>query len=136
MENPNTKIPPPDAALQAAPTLLPRAATLKDGTQVTLYPIAHGASSIPSSLVSLLSEEFAAEIAAGCTYPMEEAMPEDKFAEYWFGTFAVVVLTGNEENIREGRDWAKECLGTFYVKPNYPGILPSFYFVYSSISGM
>ncbi|KAF7116463.1 hypothetical protein CNMCM5793_004751 [Aspergillus hiratsukae] len=121
MENPSTKILPPLSALHNAPTLLPRHAVLKDGTHVTLYPIAHGASSIPAALVALLAAEFAAEIEGGCTYPMEEAMGADKFAEYWFGTFAVVALTGNEKEIREGRDWERECLGTFYVKPNYPG---------------
>ncbi|RHZ50923.1 GNAT family N-acetyltransferase [Aspergillus thermomutatus] len=120
MENPS-KISPPPSALHNAPSLKPRHATLKDGTPVTLYPIAGGASSIPSDLVALLAEEFRVEIEGGCTYPMEEAMSADKFAEYWFGTFAVVALTGNEEEIRQGRDWKRECLGTFYIKPNYPG---------------
>jgi hypothetical protein len=123
MENPSSKIPPPSSALQKAPTLRPRRAILKDGTPVTLYPIAHGASSIPSDLVGVLADEFCAEVEGGCTYPMEEPMSEDKFAEYWFGTFAVVALTGTEEEIREGRDWRRECLGTFYIKPNYPGNL-------------
>lgn len=28
-----------------------------------------------------------------------------------------------------GIDWAEVCLGSFYVKPNYPGIvMPSVYF--------
>ncbi|KAH3263107.1 hypothetical protein KXW23_006557 [Aspergillus fumigatus] len=121
MENPSSKIPPPASALQKTPTLKPRRGVLRDGTPVTMYPIAHGASSIPSGLVATLADEFRAEIEAGCTYPMEEPMGEAKFAEYWFGTFAVVALTGDEEEIREGRDWKKECLGTFYIKPNYPG---------------
>lgn len=25
------------------------------------------------------------------------------------------------EDVREGKDWSKECLGSFYIKPNYPG---------------
>ena len=51
-------------------------------------------------------------------------MGEDKFAEYWFGTFAVVAVLGDGEDggLREGRNWREECLGTFYVKPNYPGL--------------
>lgn len=49
-------------------------------------------------------------------------MELEKFAGYWFGTFAVVALLGEEGKIREGRDWKRECLGTFYIKPNYPGM--------------
>ena len=52
-------------------------------------------------------------------------MSAEKFAEYWFGTFAVVAVLGDGDDdggLREGRDWEKECLGTFSVKPNYPGL--------------
>lgn len=53
---------------------------------------------------------------------MDRTFSLEKFAEYWFGTFAVVVLMGEEEEIKDdGRDWERECLGTFYIKPNYPG---------------
>lgn len=48
-------------------------------------------------------------------------MALERFAEYWFGTFAVVVLTGSSQQIDGERNWEEECLGTFYVKPNYPG---------------
>ncbi|KAL2011987.1 hypothetical protein VTN00DRAFT_4705 [Thermoascus crustaceus] len=130
LENPDSRIPPPQPHLP--PLLRPRHATLRDGqTSVTLYPITNGPASVPRDLVRFLHREFSAEIERGCTYPMEEAMGEEKFAEYWFGTFAVVaVLTAatgvgaegdDDEGLKEGRDWEKECLGTFYVKPNYPG---------------
>lgn len=76
-----------------------------------------------------LHAEFSAEIERGCTYPMEEAMVFEKFREYWFGTFAVVVLRGDREEVtrlisskgEEEADWEGICLGTFYIKPNYPG---------------
>lgn len=58
-------------------------------------------------------------------------MSYEKFAEYWFGTFAVVCLLDDEgeegkegQGLREGREWERVCLGTFYVKPNYPGAYP------------
>ncbi|KAB8235247.1 GNAT family N-acetyltransferase [Aspergillus alliaceus] len=121
LEDPNNKIPPPHASLQSSKTLTHRKAQLKDGSPVTLYPVANGPQSIPADLVALLHQEFSEEIKAGCTYPMEEPMALDRFAEYWFGTFAVVAVLGEEEGLREGRDWEKECLGTFYIKPNYPG---------------
>ncbi|KJK64674.1 RimI [Aspergillus parasiticus SU-1] len=108
LEDPTTTLPPPEAALQASQTLTPRTSHLKDGTPVTLYPIANGPQSIPADLVALLHREFSAEIKAGCTYPMEEPMTLERFAEYWFGTFAVVAVLG-EEGLTEGRDWEKEC---------------------------
>ncbi|KAB8070385.1 hypothetical protein BDV29DRAFT_34322 [Aspergillus leporis] len=117
LEDPSTKIPPPSPTQ----TLTPRKALLKDGSPVTLYPIPNGPSSIPASLIALLHREFSEEIKAGCTYPMEEPLALDRFAEYWFGTFAVVAVLGQEGELREARDWEKECLGTFYIKPNYPG---------------
>ncbi|OGM39515.1 acetyltransferase, partial [Aspergillus bombycis] len=120
LEDPTTTLPAPQPAQQASQTLTPRPAHLKDGSPVTLYPVANGPQSVPADLVALLQREFSAEIQAGCTYPMEEPMTLERFAEYWFGTFAVVAVLGEEEGLREGRDWERECLGTFYIKPNYP----------------
>jgi hypothetical protein len=118
-------IPAPQIHQQQAPTLQPRHDVLKDGsgssTPITLYPVTKGAASLPPGLVKFLHAEFSAEIERGCTYPMEETMSLEKFAEYWFGTFAVLVLKGGDANLSEGRKWEEECLGTFYVKPNYPG---------------
>lgn len=91
-----------------------------------MYPVAHGAKSLPADLVRFLHGEFAAEIERGSTYPMETPMGVEQFAEYWFGTFAVVAVLDGEgegegEGLVEGRDWERVCLGTFYIKPNYPG---------------
>lgn len=62
---------------------------------------------------------------------MEEAMSFERFAEYWFGTFAVVAILDSQKGEEgegllgggEERDWEKDCVGTFYIKPNYPGML-------------
>jgi GNAT superfamily N-acetyltransferase len=81
--------------------------------------------------VAYLHAEFSAEIERGCTYPMEQPMTLDKFRDYWFGTFAVVALIEEEltkEIGLEERDWEKVCLGTFYIKPNYPGESPFYLF--------
>ncbi|KAH7029221.1 uncharacterized protein B0I36DRAFT_363792 [Microdochium trichocladiopsis] len=51
-------------------------------------------------------------------------MPLDKFSAYWFQNFAAIMLLGSIESadqVVEGKDWSKECLGSFYIKPNYPG---------------
>lgn len=138
LEDPTTYIPPPPSAQHASKALLPSTRTLKDNCAVTLYPIAHGPASVPPGLLTVLHREFSEEIARGTTYPMEEALERDAFAGYWFGTFAVVavlerlgdpgtrseMVDGRWKGLWEGaeeRDWAGDCLGTFYVKPNYPG---------------
>jgi GNAT superfamily N-acetyltransferase len=75
-------------------------------------------------LLRYLSDQFNKEIEGGDTYPMVEGMPFEQFANYWFQNFAGIMLLGNissAEEVVEGKDWSKECLGTFYIKPNYPG---------------
>ncbi|KAJ5550183.1 hypothetical protein N7535_001878 [Penicillium sp. DV-2018c] len=124
LEDPSTRNPPPKAHLFAAPTLSPRKDTLPkfSNAPITLYPITGGAKTVPAELIKFLHDEFSAEIARGATYPMEQPMALDQFAEYWFGTFAVLAILDDEgEGLRDGRDWERVCLGTFYVKPNYPG---------------
>ncbi|KAL4788364.1 hypothetical protein BJX76DRAFT_353390 [Aspergillus varians] len=131
LEDPSTYIPPP--TLKSSP-LKPIKSTLKSGTPVTLYPITTGPSALPKTLLQFLHREFSAEIERGCTYPMEEVMPYERFTEYWFGTFAVVAILdspdgegegegafGRKLGLSEDRAWERECLGTFYIKPNYPG---------------
>ncbi|KAL4768771.1 hypothetical protein BDW60DRAFT_210643 [Aspergillus nidulans var. acristatus] len=130
LEDPNTKIQPSDSLLLSlkSPSLnTPLKTTTKTGANVTLYPITNGPSSLPQSLLRFLHAEFSAEIEKGCTYPMEQPMKFEAFGEYWFGTFGVVAILDREGdgvgglNVDSERDWEKECLGTFYVKPNYPG---------------
>ncbi|KAL2819679.1 hypothetical protein BJX63DRAFT_358822 [Aspergillus granulosus] len=129
LEDPTTTIPAPPSMLSSLKSqpqaFTPIRTTLKTGKPVTLYPITNGPSSLPQSLLRFLHAEFSAEIERGCTYPMEEAMEFERFGEYWFGLFGVVAVLdsedGEEGGLSEGRDWERECLGTFYVKPNYPG---------------
>ena len=128
LEDPSTRIPPPQAHSQAAPSLTPRHTTLPkaSSTAITLYPITDGPASIPQDLIKFLHAEFSAEIKRGATSPMEQAMSLQQYADYWFGTFAVVAILDEEgaapdEGLKEGREWEKVCLGTFYIKPNYPG---------------
>lgn len=58
-------------------------------------------------------------------------MSVDEFGAYWFGKFGVVAIledtststgsAGTGNGLKEERNWEEVCLGTFYVKPNYPG---------------
>ncbi|CAI4716931.1 AIG_G0043760.mRNA.1.CDS.1 [Saccharomyces cerevisiae] len=41
------------------------------------------------------------------------------FLNYWFHSFAVVVLQTDEKFIQDNQDWNSVLLGTFYIKPNY-----------------
>ncbi|KAM7207893.1 protein SPT10 [Naviculisporaceae sp. PSN 640] len=106
------------------PTIEPRHVTLRDRqTVATVVPFS-SRHQVPESLLRYLSDQFNKEIEGGDTYPMMDPMPFDKFASYWFQNFAGIMLLGNietAEDVVEGKDWSKECLGTFYIKPNYPG---------------
>ncbi|GKZ33584.1 hypothetical protein AbraIFM66950_003491 [Aspergillus brasiliensis] len=123
LEDPTTHIPAPTPN----PHLAPIQRTLRDGTKITLYPITNGPDVLPHDLTRYLHSEFSTEIEKGCTYPMETPLEYELYRTYWFGTFAVVAVISDEDEdnvdngLREGRNWEKVCLGTFYVKPNYPG---------------
>ncbi|KAK4122050.1 hypothetical protein N657DRAFT_600356, partial [Parathielavia appendiculata] len=115
----------PDPANPAVPpTIMSRHVTLRDRqTVATVVPFA-SRHEVPESLLHYLSDQFNKEIEGGDTYPMLEPMPFDKFASYWFQNFGGIMLLGHigsAAEVVEGKDWSKECLGTFYIKPNYPG---------------
>ncbi|KAI0127586.1 hypothetical protein BJ170DRAFT_380044 [Xylariales sp. AK1849] len=105
-------------------SIAPRQVTLRDRqTIATIVPFA-SSSQVPASLLKYLSDQFAKEIEGGDTYPMIEPMPLEKYSAYWFQNFAAIMLLGNVDSadqVVEGKDWSKQCLGSFYIKPNYPG---------------
>ncbi|ORY58700.1 uncharacterized protein BCR38DRAFT_413023 [Pseudomassariella vexata] len=104
--------------------VLPRQVTLRDRqTVATVVPFA-SRDQVPASLLKYLSDQFAKEIEGGDTYPMIEPMPLEQYSKYWFQNFAAIMLLGDinsPDEVVEGKDWSKECLGSFYIKPNYPG---------------
>ncbi|KAB8293086.1 hypothetical protein EYC80_007445 [Monilinia laxa] len=106
------------------PDVYPRQVTLRDRVTVaTIVPFA-SQSQVPPSLLAYLSDQFRKEVELGDTYPMIDVMPQEKFASYWFQNFGAVMLLGSLESaneVVEGKNWATECLGSYYIKPNYPG---------------
>lgn len=113
---------------QIPSSIFPRPVTLRDRVTIaTLIPFfAHDA--VPPRLLAYLSECFNKEIEDGNTYPMMNTLPLDVFGPYWFGNFGAVMILGDiggieaaSEMERNGADWNKLCLGSFYIKPNYPG---------------
>ncbi|ODQ79036.1 hypothetical protein BABINDRAFT_8650 [Babjeviella inositovora NRRL Y-12698] len=96
---------------------------LKDGeTTATIYPI-HSPEDLPPGLLAFLCDEFNMEIERGDTSPFFDTLHIETFQNYWFGSFAAVMVLGDAPNLalESNRQWEKECLGTFHVKPNYPG---------------
>lgn len=104
--------------------IVPRQVTLRDRqTVATIVPFA-SADQVPPSLYIYLCDQLNKEINGGDTYPMMDPFPSDRFAAYWFQNFGAIMLLGNiasADDVVEGKDWSKECLGSFYIKPNYPG---------------
>lgn len=115
----------PDPNKPALPSdIRPRQVTLRDRqTIATIVPFV-SREQVPTSLLRYLSDQFAKEIEGGDTYPMIDPMPFEKFAAYWLQNFAGIMLLGRIESpaeVVEGKDWSRACLGSFYIKPNYPG---------------
>ncbi|KAE9977505.1 hypothetical protein EG328_002012 [Venturia inaequalis] len=119
-------LPAPGSALPE--DVVPRQVTLRDRvTKATLVPFS-SAEDVPPSLLDYLCSQINKEIEKGDTYPFMDAMSVPYFGPYWFSNFAAVMLLGSYDNVEavkrvamEGKDWEKECLGSFYIKPNYPG---------------
>ncbi|PHH69299.1 hypothetical protein CDD80_6842 [Ophiocordyceps camponoti-rufipedis] len=115
----------PDAAQTTGlpAELSARQVTLRDRqTAATIVPLASRVQ-VPSSLMAYLCDQLNREIEGGDTYPMTQALTVDAFADYWFrGGFAAVMLLGTGDCLAaEGEDWARRCLGSFFIQANYPG---------------
>ena len=113
---------------QIPSSIFPRPVTLRDRVTVaTLIPF-FSPNEVPKGLLAYLCENLNKEIEGGDTYPMINPLPLDTFGPYWFGNFGAVMVLGDiggieavNEMERDDVDWSKVCLGSFYVKPNYPG---------------
>ena len=94
---------------------------LKDGeTTATIYPI-NRVEDMPPGLLAFLCDEFNMEIERGDTVPFFDTLDIEAFQNFWFASFAGVMVLGNAPLLDTPRQWEKECLGTFFVRPNYPG---------------
>lgn len=94
---------------------------LKDGeTTATIYPMLN-TDGLPPGLLAFLCDEFNIEIERGDTFPFFDTLHIESFQNYWFGAFAGVMVLGDAPTLEGPKQWEKECLGSFFVKPNYPG---------------
>ncbi|KAL4869487.1 hypothetical protein BDV12DRAFT_82179 [Aspergillus spectabilis] len=107
--------------------IAPRQLTLRDrSTVATLVPF-HSHAQIPKSLIAHLCGQLNSEIAKGDTYAMVDPIPMQHFAPYWFSNFGAIMLIGDIKDVSDVQamdgnvNWSKACLGSFNVRPNYPG---------------
>ncbi|KAL4912150.1 hypothetical protein BDW62DRAFT_215251 [Aspergillus aurantiobrunneus] len=107
--------------------IVPRQLTLRDRVTVaTLVPF-HSYAQIPRSLIVYLCNQLNREIEKGDTYAMVDPIPTKHFAPYWFSNFGAIMLIGDIKDVNDVQamdgnvDWSKTCLGSFNVRPNYPG---------------
>ncbi|KAJ4348311.1 Protein spt10 [Didymosphaeria variabile] len=122
----NLPYPPPGGPLPVG--VAPRQVTLRDRVTVaTVIPFS-APNQVPITLLAYLCDQLGREIEKGDTYPIVDPLPLDNFGPYWFGVFGAIVLLGEvhdgrqiHDMARNGCDWERECLGSFYIKPNYPG---------------
>ena len=110
------------------PAIKARQITLRDrSTIATLMPFATP-TSVPPRLLEYLASQMNEEIEKGDTYPMVHAFTTSTFGTYWFQNFGAImvygeVADGNQlaQMDQDGAKWEELCLGSFYIKPNYPG---------------
>ncbi|KAL8903339.1 MAG: hypothetical protein Q9207_003990 [Kuettlingeria erythrocarpa] len=113
---------------QIPPSITPRQVTLRDRiTIASLIPFSNP-NDVPHSLLGYLCSQLNLEIEKGDTYPMMSSLPLSTFGPYWFQNFAAIMILGEVDSVEHvvelensGVDWGQVCLGSFYVKPNYPG---------------
>ncbi|QRV98146.1 GNAT family acetyltransferase [Ceratobasidium sp. AG-Ba] len=83
-------------------------------------------------LFLLVCSEFEQELEAGQTYPQEGPMDRAAFEGYFFAAdvFVGMAVPDDEvatlvhesiEDVRGTRSWDESVVGSYYVKPNYPG---------------
>lgn len=110
-------------------SITPRLVTLRDRiTSATLVPFL-SSSEVPPRLLAHLCAQFNLEIEKGDTYPLLDTFSVPAFGAYWFQNFGAVMLLGDIVGGKDqlwaleeaGENWHGLCLGTFYIKPNYPG---------------
>lgn len=108
--------------------ITPRQILLRDRVTIaTIVPFS-SPNQVPPRLTAYLCELLNREIEKGDTYPMMDGLALSSFAPYWFANFGAIMIMGAIDTVEQvaamedrGVDWAKECLGSFYIKPNYPG---------------
>ncbi|KAI8062654.1 hypothetical protein BC940DRAFT_308406 [Gongronella butleri] len=105
--------PTPKAPLSS---ILPMQKSLRNGVHATLHRIEPDNEALIAFLFNLVNTE----IEDGSTYPQENIFDMDGFLAYFLAYDAFVLVKGDTVP-NKAEDMEENVLGTFYVKPNYPG---------------
>lgn len=104
--------------------LLPIEYTLKNNKLVSVHSLtklfkhSEDDAKLMSYLRSLLNEE----IQAGNSYPQKTVLNPSEFENYFLSGDVFVVLNGGKTSSNDFHSNLEEnILGTFYIKPNFPG---------------
>lgn len=92
-------------------------------TSATIHPVSN-LDDIPPQLLQFLFQEYNDEVNRGDTQPFFEPLTLEEFKSYWFGQFVGLMIIGDSTEFDtnlSADDWSKRCLGSFFIKSNYPG---------------
>jgi RimJ/RimL family protein N-acetyltransferase len=107
----------------------PKEVVITNGTRCTIVPFTlydakRSPNQMPEALKEYIREILNTEIVVGNTYPMMKELDPEEFQAYWLTHFCGVLLKGQhnaETVLNQPYNWRDICLGSFYIKPNYPG---------------
>ncbi|KAF9173532.1 hypothetical protein BGX20_002884, partial [Mortierella sp. AD010] len=80
-----------------------------------------------ATLIDAMQQVFNEEVERGDTYPQEFILDVSQFENYFFSGDSFVLIRGHYqlatevEQRKDAKDWQKDLLGFFYIKPNFPG---------------
>ncbi|KAH3661327.1 hypothetical protein OGAPHI_006734 [Ogataea philodendri] len=100
--------------------------TLRNGSAATIVPF-ESVDQVPKSLVNEMRKEYNLEVEQGNTLSQIEPLSEQEFLDYYCPKFLAILVDGEFKSTKEVADFAKtqdvgsKFLGSYYIKPNYPG---------------
>ncbi|CAF2733101.1 unnamed protein product [Rotaria sp. Silwood2] len=105
-------------------SLLPIESTTKSNQLVSVHSLTTILQQLEdeSKLISYLQSLLNKEIEAGNTYPQKFPLNLSEFKTYFLsGDAFIVINSGKTLSIDFSNNLEKTILGTFYIKPNFPG---------------
>jgi len=115
---------PKEYNLSKLETLLPIESTTKSNKLVSVHSLTAilQQSEDESKLISYLQSLLNKEIEAGNTYPQKCPLNSSEFKNYFLSGDVFIVINGGKTLSNNFYNNLEEnILGTFYIKPNFPG---------------
>jgi hypothetical protein len=115
---------PKEYNLSKLETLLPIESTTKSNKLVSVHSLTTilQQSEDESKLISYLQSLLNKEIEAGNTYPQKCPLNSSEFKNYFLSGDVFIVINGGKTLSNNFYNNLEEnILGTFYIKPNFPG---------------